>query len=570
MVTAALAVFIALATPPQKAAPAADVRWPSVATEVPRQGGGEADVAVVVGVSDYLLLPDIDGAADNARDWAQHLVRVRGLKRDRVTLLTDAEATKERIERAVQTAATQASAQGRLWFIFIGHGAPSPKGDDGLLLGADAQPDADSLAARGTAQRTIEQLVDGGAQRDALVVYDACFSGRSHDGEKPLVANLMATLPVRKAAPPKAKTTVVLSSSESFAGPLPGEARPAFSYLLLGSARGWADDDKVGGVDVDEAFSFVRDTMQASLKASARLPVRRGAQAKLTLAAKATEPAPDVNALVMRRCPEGTRWGGRTCAVVDCPRGTSWNGSACAATTLAVSCPAGTTWNGTTCAASGVACPAGTAWNGTACAASGVSCPSGARWDGARCVADAQPAPAPPPTMTTTTPLPGLPAMPGANMNPDAEMAAVERLAATGQLMLLPEGVQARAEVLFDTGTARVSQSGSQILRVFARELRAAQTPLVVECHSDNRGDAGANVRLTQQRADAVAAALAEGGVARQLIRAVGHGGRMPIAADTDSGVRENRRCLIRVDAPTGWGATPFEIDDGDDFGAEP
>ena len=35
----------------------------------------------------------------------------------------------------------------------------------------------------------------------------------------------------------------MLSASDSFAGPLPGGGRPAFSYLMLGALRGWADED---------------------------------------------------------------------------------------------------------------------------------------------------------------------------------------------------------------------------------------------------------------------------------------------------------------------------------------
>ena len=86
-------------------------------------GGGADDVAVVVGISDYGYLPDVPAAADNARDWAQYLARVRGVPH--VTLLVDAEATRERMERALKAAVAVSKPGGRMWFVFVGHGAPA-------------------------------------------------------------------------------------------------------------------------------------------------------------------------------------------------------------------------------------------------------------------------------------------------------------------------------------------------------------------------------------------------------------------------------------------------------------
>ncbi len=521
-------------------ASAQELRWPSTATTLPRQGGGEHDTAVVVGITDYLLLPDIQGAADNARDWSQHLVRVRGLKSERVTLLTDAEATKERIERALRAAATQATPQGRLWFLFIGHGAPSPSGDDGLLLGADAQADNDSLAARGVSQAAIEALIATGKQRDSVVVYDACFSGRSHDGAVSLVPNTQATLPVRRVTPEtKEARTIVLASSDSFAGPLPGEARPAFSYLLLGAARGWAEDkDGDGTLSVDEAFSFAHGTLQAALKQSARLPVKRGGAPKTALAVRAAEQAPDINALIMRRCPEGTRWGGRSCVVVNCPKGTSWNGTSCAAQAVAVTCPAGTTWNG------------------TSCVAANVSCPKGARWDGSRCVADVpaapppsappSPAPAPgpaPPAAATLTVVEGPPPVRGPGFEQRAMM-FVESLAMVNRIAMLDDGVVVQTDGLFQPGSAVLTTEGDMLVYALAKEIAGTPGKINIDCHTDASGDPSFTRLLSSKRAVALSRVFnTELGANRSgVIR--GHGSQQPLDAHNDV---VNRRCTIRM-----------------------
>jgi len=491
-------------------APAAAQRWPSVATDLPKAGGGENDVAVVVGVSDYFALPDIAGAADNARDWSQYLLRVRGLRRDRLTLLTDGEATKERIERALTAAATSSSSTGRLWFIFVGHGAPSPRGTDGVLLGADTQADADSLAARGLSQARVDEILKTGAYNDAVIVYDACFSGSTSDGGAPLVRGMQATIPVRQAPAKQPAKVTVLSSSESFAGPLPGEQRPAFSYLLLGGARGWADDDNNGAVTIDEAYGFASDTLRAALKQSSRLPVRRGATTTAALSVKAKEPAPDIDALLLGRCPEGTRWNNRSCAVIDCPKGTSFDGTGCAPPPMTASCPTGSVWNGKNCAATTVSCPAGTEWSGTDCRA--------------RVLVRAAPRMEPPTPRTL------------------AEMEAVGGIAVVGENLVLA------VNSFFDPGEVTLRPETVPMFQTLAQgfatvdEIESAS----IVCHSDAAGTPQDAHRMTAARAQAIVDVLVRSGIERQRLRAFGAGYDQPIADNrTDAGRAANRRCVV-------------------------
>jgi formylglycine-generating enzyme required for sulfatase activity len=349
--------------------------WPDLAEDAGVQGGGEQDAAVVVGVGDYIYLPKISGAVDNAVAWQQWLLRSRKLRPERVVLLADKDATKTKIEKNLQAQAAQVGPQGTLWFVFIGHGAPAPTGDDGLLLGVDTDADADSVADRGLPQRRVLSLVGAGRQGKSVVVFDACFSGKTGDGSRPLVEGLQATIPVRKAS---TSSTTILAASDSFAGPIPGAGRPAFSYLLLGALRGWADDNGDRAIDVDEAYSFARGTIQALFKGADRLPSKSGPP--VVLAKNAREEKPDLAALVSGRCSPNSRWDGRRCKElpkVKCPAGTSWNGSACAS-----ECPAGTRWDGDGCASWTIECPAGTSWNGSACVG---GCPDGTRWNGSAC-----------------------------------------------------------------------------------------------------------------------------------------------------------------------------------------
>ena len=283
--------------------------WPSVSSEMPAAGGGEGDAAVIVGISAYPFLPEIPGASENASSWAQHFIRVRKIPPSNVLLLRDNEASRERIESVLTLAAKSAKPGGQLWFVFIGHGAPSPNGEDGLILGVDTQPDIESLSARGLPQRRVAELLNG-SEASPIAVFDACFSGRSADGAVSLVRGLQATLPVRRANSSK---LTILASSETFAGPLPGVDRPAFSYVLLGALRGWADNDGDAQVTVNEAITWTRNSLQAALKGTGRLPSLQEGSSSTVLATNVSEKAPDVDAIVIGRCPDGMAWGGREC-----------------------------------------------------------------------------------------------------------------------------------------------------------------------------------------------------------------------------------------------------------------
>ena len=110
--------------------------WPDLSAPPPLQGGGESDAALLIGIEDYLLVEDVPGALDNIDDWYMWLKKTRGLPLGSTVMLRDEQATRETILEETQEAAGRVGPGGTLWFLFIGHGAPSKDGQDGLLLGA--------------------------------------------------------------------------------------------------------------------------------------------------------------------------------------------------------------------------------------------------------------------------------------------------------------------------------------------------------------------------------------------------------------------------------------------------
>ena len=105
--------------------------------------------------------------------------------------------------------------------------------------------------------------------------------------------------------------------------------------------------------------------------------------------------------------------------------------------------------------------------------------------------------------------------------------------------------------IQFDFDSARVKPESQQALANLAQALQSrelAGSKFAVEGHTDARGRADYNLKLSQQRADAVRAFLAHHGVAEPRLAATGKGSSEP-ANTADPLAAENRRVrIVNVD----------------------
>lgn len=272
--------------------------WPDLSQQAARQGGGETDSALIIAVEKYAAAPPIPGAVENATDWYLYLTKSLGIKPSSITILRDSEATIEKIRRHLTSIAQSANPKGKLWIVFIGHGAPSPDGKDGVLVGFDAQQDAESLYARSLKMAEVLSIARAGRQAHTVVVVDTCFSGRLSTTQT-LIAGLQPLVSVAPMAATSNMTILTAAKADQFAGPLLGVKRPAFSYLVLGSLRGWADQDKDGKVTAREVFDYVRDALTATIKGRSQEPELISANPELLLADSAKESGPDLASIVV-------------------------------------------------------------------------------------------------------------------------------------------------------------------------------------------------------------------------------------------------------------------------------
>lgn len=128
------------------------------------------------------------------------------------------------------------------------------------------------------------------------------------------------------------------------------------------------------------------------------------------------------------------------------------------------------------------------------------------------------------------------------------------RVDAEGCPIQLKETVTRRLDVKFETESARIDREYLDDVAALADFLHEyPDTDVVIEGHADSTGDADFNLKLSQERADAVRELLIERfEISPDRIRAIGYGESRPIASnDTAEGRHENRRVVAVVSTTT-------------------
>jgi outer membrane protein OmpA-like peptidoglycan-associated protein len=104
-------------------------------------------------------------------------------------------------------------------------------------------------------------------------------------------------------------------------------------------------------------------------------------------------------------------------------------------------------------------------------------------------------------------------------------------------------------DVLFAAGKVQVGPGAQRSVDKLADFLKAyPKRNVLIEGHSDNLGHEEYNLRLSQQRAEAVRDLLVARGVAAQRIRTKGYGSKFPVVDnDSAAGRQQNRRVEVIV-----------------------
>jgi OmpA-OmpF porin, OOP family len=103
--------------------------------------------------------------------------------------------------------------------------------------------------------------------------------------------------------------------------------------------------------------------------------------------------------------------------------------------------------------------------------------------------------------------------------------------------------------LIFDMGRSIIKAvSFAELDELVATMKSNAKIEIQLEGHTDNQGSADANLRLSQERVDAVKKYLSSKGIARDRIKTKAFGGTQPLSSDKTEAARAlNRRVEMRV-----------------------
>jgi outer membrane protein OmpA-like peptidoglycan-associated protein len=101
----------------------------------------------------------------------------------------------------------------------------------------------------------------------------------------------------------------------------------------------------------------------------------------------------------------------------------------------------------------------------------------------------------------------------------------------------------------FDSGTARLTRQSTGQLRNVAEILKAyPSVKIKIGGYTDNMGDDARNLKLSQERADAMKQRIVSFGIDPSRVEAEGYGEAHPLADNaTEEGRQRNRRVDVRV-----------------------
>jgi outer membrane protein OmpA-like peptidoglycan-associated protein len=119
-----------------------------------------------------------------------------------------------------------------------------------------------------------------------------------------------------------------------------------------------------------------------------------------------------------------------------------------------------------------------------------------------------------------------------------------------GHVTVTDTSISILDQITFDTGKATIKRDSYPMLDAIVATLDADKkiTLLEIQVHSDERGDAQWNLKLTQQRASAIRAYLVAKGIDSNRLRATGYGESRPLDKHHDAKAwAKNRRTELVI-----------------------
>ncbi len=220
--------------------------------------------ALVIGINQYAAWPKLSHAVRDAQAVRESLVTRFGFRADNVTLLTDADATRANILKALNERfgdAKRVKRDDRVFVFFAGHGSTRrlPSGREvGYIVPVDAG--LNDLQSDAIAMPQLQEVAEAITAKHALFVIDACYSGLglTRGGSSAMDSNFARTNARRIGR----QMMTAGGADQQVADDGPG-GHSVFTWTLLQALNGKADLNGDGLITATELAAYVAPAVSA-------------------------------------------------------------------------------------------------------------------------------------------------------------------------------------------------------------------------------------------------------------------------------------------------------------------
>jgi len=215
--------------------------------------------ALVIGIEEYReKLPKAEYAADDARLFAEYLIKVLGYPEENVIVLVNDRATKSDLEKYFHRwLPNNVTSGGEVFVYYSGHGSPGLDGNEAFIVPFDGDPAY--IADTGYSLKRLYEALGKLPSRDNYVVMDSCFSGAGGrsviaKGLRPLVITTLNQQVI------KANTTVLsASSAEQVSSTYLEKGHGLLTYYVL---KGLKEVNQEGQINFETIYPYIKKNVE--------------------------------------------------------------------------------------------------------------------------------------------------------------------------------------------------------------------------------------------------------------------------------------------------------------------
>ena len=226
----------------------------------PKQKSSRDRAALIIGLEQYAAAPPADYASRDAQMFADYAREKLGIAPGNIKVLTDTEATRSGLLRALKVWLPQAVQPDKtdLYVFYAGHGMASDDGESAYIVpyGADTFLLEDTAISR---ERFYEEI--GAAKpRTATFFFDNCYAGTTRSEER-LLAQRPLSIKVQESPVPDNYLVFTAGESNQTAGVLDEVKHGRFSYFVFKGLEGEADANSDGKISAGELHAYVKESV---------------------------------------------------------------------------------------------------------------------------------------------------------------------------------------------------------------------------------------------------------------------------------------------------------------------